>query len=537
MTRRDFAASLLAGPLVQAQNRPRPNILWLSCEDTSPTYGCYGDSYAYTPNIDRLATQSQRYDNAYSVYPVCAPSRSSIITGMYPATIGSHHMRSLAVPPPEVRCFTEYLRAAGYYCTNNSKTDYNFQRGGEAPLTAWDESSGSAHWRKRPDREQPFFAVFNFVTSHESQIRDLRSEATKKLVAQLPSLHDPAKAPVPPYYPDNDVVRKDIAAYYDVVSAMDIQVGQMLKQLEDDGLADNTIVFHWGDHGWGMPRGKRWPYDSGTRVPLLIRAPGLLTPGSATDRIVSLMDLGPTVLSLAGVPIPKHMQAVPFLGPAAAAPREYAYMARDRMDEAYDMMRAVRDQRYRYIRNYQPGKPYAQYVDYMDAMPTMREMRKAYKGSMLNGPQGGGVPLTPAQAKFFAAEKPVEELYDCMADPHEVNNLAADPAHQRTLQRLRSVHERFMKETKDLGTVPEAELVERMRPRGEWQKTAAPSVKVSGGRVEAACATPGSSIAYTLEAGPKPYWRLYTGPVNAQPGLRFQAARLGFLNSDIVTVP
>jgi uncharacterized sulfatase len=530
MTRREFSLTA-AAPLLQTPAGKPLNILWLSCEDTSPTYGCYGDSYAYTPNIDKFAAEGQRYDNAYSVYPVCAPSRSSIVTGMYPATIGSHHMRSLAVPPPYVKCFPEYLRAAGYYTSNNSKTDYNFNAGGGAPVGPWDESSPRAHWRNRPDKSQPFFSVFNYTTSHESQIRDLRSEATKKLVARLPQLHDPAKAPVPPYYPDTPIVRKDIASYYDVVSAMDIQVGEALKQLDEDGLRDSTVVFHWGDHGWGMSRGKRWPYDSGTRVPLIVRWPGTLAPGSKTDELVSLMDLGPTALSLAGVPVPKHFQAQAFLGPQKAKPREYVFMARDRMDEAYDMMRAVRDKRFRYIRNYQPGKPYIQSIQYMDAMPTMQEIRRVNKEAFINGPQGG-TPLPEGMRNFVAPEKPVEELYESVEDKHEIKNLAADPKFKSVLERMRAVHLKFMKDTKDLGEVPESVLVERMRPGNRWETTAAPALKVAGGQVTASCATEGSSIVYST-GGPR--WLLYTKPVPVVAGMKFKAGRLGFRDSAEVT--
>ncbi len=532
MTRRQFAAASLATPLSVAQSplarsRKPLNILWISCEDTSPTYGCYGDPYAVTPNLDKLAAEGTRYTHAFSAYPVCAPSRSSIITGMYPATIGSHHMRSLAVPPPEVRCFPEYLRAAGYYCTNNAKTDYNF----EAPLTAWDESSNQAHWRNRERADQPFFAVFNLLTTHESQYRD-PSQETQRAVERLSFRHDPAKAPVPPYFPDTPVVRRDLANYYDTVSAMDLQVADLLKQLDEDGLRDNTVVFHWGDHGWGLPRGKRWPYDSGTRVPLLVRGPGI-SAGEVNHDLVSLMDLGPTVLSLAGQAIPKQMQGVPFLGGAKAKAREYVFSARDRMDEAYDMMRAVRDHRFRYIRNYQPGKPYAQHIDYMELMPTMREMRRVYKESLLNGPHGSGGKLTAAQAKFFAPEKPREELYDSVADPHEIQNLAGDARFAQELARLRAVHEQFMRETGDLGEVPEAELVERMRPGGKWQVTAEPVVAQAGRTVTARCETAGASIAYTKEAGPRPRWKLYAAPVEVEPGqtLRFVACRIGYRNS------
>ncbi len=525
-----------AAPTLLSQASKKPlNFLWISAEDVSPLYGCYGDSYARTPNIDKFATEGQRYDNAHSVYPVCAPCRSSIITGMYPASIGSHHMRSLAVPPPVVKGFTEYLRAAGYYCTNNSKTDYNFNGPGSTVLSLWDESSNKAHWRARENKDQPFFAVFNFISSHESQIRDPREE-TKKLIAQLPERHDPTKAVVPPYYPDNEIVRRDIANYYDAESAMDIQVGRVLKQLDEDGLRDNTVVFHWGDHGWGMPRGKRWLYDTGTHVPLIIRWPGVIEPGSKSGQLVALMDLGPSLLSLAGLPVPKHMHGVPFMGEGKAKPRDYIFMARDRMDETYDMIRSVRDKRFRYNRNYQHHKPYVQYVAYMDEMPTMKELRNALKASSLNGPQGLGTPLTEGMKPFLAPEKPLEELYDSVSDPHELRNLAAEPAHKATLERMRAVHLKFMKETKDLGEVPELELVERMRPGGKWRTTATPQVKAGGNMVTASCPTEGSSISYTYETGPEARWKLYSKPVAAKPGLRFRATRLGYLDSADATV-
>src|SRR4051812_14590178 len=277
----------------------RPNILWITCEDISPNLGCYGDTYAVTPNLDRLAAQGVRYTAAFAPIGVCAPSRSSLITGMYAPSLGSQHMRCQAKLPPEIECFPEYLRRAGYYCTNNVKTDYNFKHKG-----TWDESSNKAHWRNR-GKGQPFFSVFNFVTSHESQIR-LAEPAYRKRTADFTprERHDPARAPIPPYHPDTPEVRQDWARYYDMITFMDKQIGEILRQLDEDGLADDTIVFYFSDHGAGMPRSKRWLYDSSTRVPLIVRFPGRLaaqapgSPGTATDRLVSFVDFGPTVLSL-----------------------------------------------------------------------------------------------------------------------------------------------------------------------------------------------------------------------------------------------
>lgn len=519
----------------------KPNILWISAEDMSPDLGCYGDQYAETPNIDRLASQGVRYDKAFSSAPVCAPSRSGIITGMYPTSIGSMHMRSKAVPPPGVKAFTEYLRAAGYYVTNNSKTDYNFEAppSNRPPDTVWDETGNKAHWRNRPDRNQPFFSVINFTVTHESQIRaDDAQFARNTARLRLEQRHDPAKAQIPPYYPDTPLVRKDWARYYDLISALDYQVADVLKQLEEDGLAGNTIVFFWGDHGRGLPRGKRWVYDSGIRVPLIVRWPGKIAPGSVSDDPVSLIDLGPTVLSLAGVPIPSHMQSQPFLGDQKKPARRYVYAHRDRMDEAYDMMRAVRDNRFKYIRNFFPGRPYAQHIAYCEEMPTMMEMRRTYKDHMNALGPSYGKALNEIQLLFFRPEKPPEELYDTSRDPHEVRNLADLPEYRSDLLRMRAELDRFMKETKDLGLVPEAELRERMRPGGVWVAVETPSIRqssIAGSRVrlEAASATPGASIAWTTDTGDNPKWRLYSSPVEiAGPAVvRFKACRFGFLDS------
>ncbi len=529
-------------PQAKQPSSTRPNILWISAEDLSPDLGSYGDTYSRTPNLDRLAWQGARYTNAFSSAPVCAPSRSAMITGMYPTTIGSLHMRSKAVPPPGIKAFTEYLRAAGYYCTNNAKTDYNFEAppSNRPPDTVWDETSRSAHWRNRPDKSQPFFAVFNHEVTHEGQVRSDDATYSKNTAALKPEeFHDPAKAVLPPYYPDTPVVRKTWARYYDLITALDYQITKLLNQLEEDGLADNTIVFFWGDHGRGLTRGKRWVYDSGIRVPLIVRWPGKIKPGTVDDRMVSLMDLGPTVLSLAGVKVPEHMQGQAFLG-EQAKPREYIFAHRDRMDETYDMMRAVRDKRYKYIKNFHPGRPYAQYIAYMDEMPILKEMRRLYKDHMNALDPNYGKALNQTQLIFFKPEKPPEELYDTTVDPHEVNNLAGSPQHQEVLKRMRAVLDKWQKETKDLGLVPEMELRERMRPGGVWQKVAQPAVseQVSGDSVKLkiGCSTEGSSIAYTTGEGRDARWKLYTGELMLKrPAvLRVKGCRLGYLDSDEV---
>jgi N-sulfoglucosamine sulfohydrolase len=515
----------------------RPNILWISCEDMSPDLGCYGDRYAVSPAIDRLAAQGVRFTRVFSHAGVCAPARSGLITGMYPTSIGTHHMRCQGVPPPHIKCFTEYLRAAGYYCTNNVKTDYQFA----PPRTAWDENSNTADWRGRAPG-QPFFAVINLTTTHESRIRQ-GDEAFARLRRGLApeEVHDPAKAVLPPYYPNTPVVRRDWANYHDIITAMDKEVAAILARLEEDGLAEETIVWFWSDHGRGLPRGKRWLYDSGIHVPLIIRvpeklraiarpdAPEVLRPGSVNEELVAFVDFAPAVLSLAGIELPRHLQGRAFLGAARGEPRRYVFAARDRMDETYDLIRAVRDERYKYIRNYLPQLTPAQDIDYMNQMPSMREMRRLHAEGKLTGPQG----------LFFAERKPLEELYDTLADPHEVNDLAGDPAHRETLERLRAAHRLWMEETGDVGLIPEPELDELQRPGGEWQITEIPGAEIDPGKdgeltLSLHCRTPGASIAYSFERGDKARWSLYGGPLVASRGasMRLRASRLGFRESE-----
>ncbi len=456
LSRRSFLASGAPTIIVQGQQRKRPNILWVSCEDTGPQIGCYGDAYAITPTIDKLAAQGVRYRNAHTVAGVCAPSRSGIITGMYPSTIGSQYMRCKAELPDYVRCFPEYLREAGYYCTNNSKTDYNFDFRKES----WDESSNKAHWKNR-GKDQPFFAVFNFVITHEGQVRH-RGAAHEKNVARLTASQrrDPARAKLPPYYPDTLEARRDWANYYELITAMDYMVQDRLKELEEAGLLEDTIVFFWGDHGVGLPRAKRWIYEASTHVPLVARIPakfrtgGQGKPGSWDNQLVSFLDLGPTMLNLAGVPIPKHMHGRAFLGPNLGPPRQYIHAIRDRMDERYDCIRAVRDARFRYLRNYMPHKPWAQHINYMEQGNIMKDLRRLHAEGKLNA----------AQSIFMAPGKPVEELYDCQSDPFNLKNLADSPQHQDILKRMRAEHERWALETRDLGLIPEA-IVQELGPK------------------------------------------------------------------------
>jgi N-sulfoglucosamine sulfohydrolase len=441
-----FSSSVFAQPATT-----QPNILWISSEDLSPDLHCYGDDYSITPNLDRFAAQGARFTRAFSTAPVCSPSRCSIITGMYASTVGGHHHRSKIELPPNVKCFTEYLRQAGYFCTNNVKTDYNFP----PPRTAWDQNGRNAHWRNRPDKSKPFFAVFNFTTTHESHAMSLEGAGDSDIAQLSPNeRHDPAKAKLAAYYPDTPIVRATWARYYDLITAMDKQFQEILDQLEKDGLADNTIVFFWGDHGRCLPRGKRWAYDSGLRVPLIVRWPGKIDAGSVREDLVTLMDLGPTLISITGQDVPSQMQGRVILGPKAQPAPQYVFATRDRMDETFDMQRSVRDQRYRYIKNFHPELPYSQPVQYMDMSPIMKEWRRLASDDKLTG----------APALFFAKTKPPEELYDLEADPDEVKNLAASPEHQERLGRMRAALDQWQKETDDLGLKPE-NPAQKVRPK------------------------------------------------------------------------
>ncbi|KRE82565.1 sulfatase [Paenibacillus sp. Soil766] len=443
-----------------------------------------------------------------------------------------------AVPPAYVKTFTEHLRAEGYYCTNNWKTDYQFA----SPLTAWDEDSRDAHWRNR-DADQPFFAVFNHILTHESSMWGtmIRGNYYPDHPMERPLVTDPNQVKVPPYLADTPKTRDSIARYYDLIAEADEFVGSLLQQLEEDGLAENTIVFLWSDHGEGLPRAKRWPYDAGIRVPLIVRWPGMMAPGQVSDALVSLIDLGPTVLSLAGATVPNHMQGQPFLG-SKAKPRDYVYATRDRYDESYDMIRAARDKRYKYIRNYYPDKPYLQWVQFSHQHPAFQELWRLELSGQLEGDQ----------RLLMQHKRPAEELYDCLADPYEMRNLADDPNYREELERFRSVVDDWRCKYDVWGDVPEEQMVAQMWPGGTQPHTASPIFiplnSMLHGREAVTCgeygeataillhsATQGASIAYTLEDGDNPSWKLYTKPLFLTEGtmyIRAKGVRIGFKDSE-----
>ncbi len=516
----------------QAEEPKRPNILWISCEDISPNLGCYGDPWASTPNLDRLAAQGARFTRAFVPAPVCAVMRCGVITGVYSCSIGGQHMRSRIIPPPQIKCFPEYLRRAGYWCTNRSKTDYQFQ----SPPSAWDRN-GPRHddWRgRRPG--QPFFCVINLTISHESQARHdprFHEQLRRRLRPEQIHRAEDAGPHLPPYIPNTPEARRNWAYYYDNISEMDRQVGEILRRLEEDGLADETIVVFWSDHGKGLPRGKRWLYDSGIHVPLIVRWPGKIAPGTVREDLVSLIDLAPTMLALAGVPVPEYMQGRVFLGPKTQPEPEYVFAHRDRMDETYDLFRCVRGRRFLYIRNFEPQRPYSQTVQYMDLMPAMQQWRRLAAADKLNAVQG----------LWFVPHKPVEELYDTQRDPHNLHNLAGDPQYRHVLQEMRQALEKWQVEVGDLGMIPEPVMMHRMKPQGRIPTTAQPVVqqkRLPDGRVQitARCSTPGASLVWRSRPRFPDRWALYTGAVVVPAGQQVQvkACRLGYYDSPVVTI-
>ncbi len=423
-----------------------PNILWLVSEDNSPLLGCYGDDFATTPNLDKLASEGFLYTHAYANAPVCAPTRNTIITGVYASSNGSQHMRSYYPLSEEIHTYAELMRKAGYYCTNNSKTDYNTNT--IDPDDVWDESSNKAHYKNRP-AEKPFFAVFNCGISHESSIH--------KWIPNEELRHSPQEVPIPPYHPKTPEMKHDWAQYYDKVEDMDTWVGDKLKELDEAGLAGNTIVFYYGDHGGVLARSKRYVYETGTHIPFIIRIPEKYKylfpaekPGSKVDRLVSFVDLEPTLLSIVRAPIPDFLQGHAFLGEQKTEDPEYAFMFRGRMDERYDMSRAVRDQKYRYIRNYMPYRVYGQHLEYLWRAPSIGSWEEAYKNGQCN----------EVQSRFWEP-KPVEELYDTENDPWEINNLAKDSKYKDVLERMRKANRDWMIRVYDTGFIPEADRIER----------------------------------------------------------------------------
>ena len=455
-----------------------PNILWITSEDNSPMLGCYGDSFATTPHLDQMASEGFRYTNAYANTPVCAPARNTILTGVHACSNGNEQMRSNYPKSDLVRPYTECLHQKGYYCTNNSKTDYNFADINLDDM--WDECGKEAHFKNRA-KGQPFFAIFNITTSHESSIH--------KSVPDSLLRHNPMEVPLPPYHPDTPEMRHDWAQYYDKVEDLDRQVGELLKELEEAGLAENTIVFYYSDHGGILGRSKRYLFETGTHVPMIIRIPEKYKafypeqkPGEDVDRLVSFVDLAPTLLSLVGTSAPEYMQGDAFLGKHQQEEPDHIYMFRDRMDGRYDLSRSIVDGTYRYTRNFNSNRIYMQHLEYLWRAPSMVSWENAFLAGKCNKTQS-----------LFWKTKPVEELYNTDSDPWEVNNLAGDPGHAELLEGMRKAMKEKSRSIRDAGFIPEADRIIRTRDQTTYdymRSGAAPFMEIESAAFLASEADP-----------------------------------------------
>ncbi|MGJ8696760.1 MAG: sulfatase-like hydrolase/transferase [Verrucomicrobiaceae bacterium] len=461
-----FLLILLLPTLALAADKP--NILWIVSEDNASHWlGCYGNDEAQTPNLDALAARSTRFTHAYSNAPVCAVARATILMGISSPTMGTQHMRSRHPIPSHLTPYVTHLRKAGYYTSNASKTDYNFE-GNDKKL--WDDCSPKAHYNKRPEGK-PFFSIFNLTISHESNLFPGKIAANRKkgLIPQTPRL-DPATLKLPPYLPDLPEMRHDFAVYHDTMTALDTQIGDILAKLKKDGLADNTIIFYYGDHGGPTPRGKRYLHDTGVRIPMIIHVPekwkhlSTFQNGTVSNEIVSFVDLAPTLLSLVGLKDDPNMQGRPFLGPNREEPAKepYAFLFADRFDEIYGLRRGIATDRYKYVRHFTPHTWAAPYSFYQFQMASWPAWRNAWKEGKLTG----------VHASLWENNQPSEELYDTQADPWEINNLAADPAHAGRLASLRDKLLGHMLTIRDTGLIPEP-LFDEVRGDKTIMETAA----------------------------------------------------------------
>lgn len=534
------------------------NILWLVTEDMSAYIPPFGDSTVLTPNLSRLANEGVRYTNLHSPSGVCSPSRYAIATGRYPTSDGAHNMRvggskemleSIGlkayevVPPKEVKLLGELLRAQGYYTSNNAKTDYQLTE----TITTWDDNSQSAHWRNR-EEGQPFFSIFNFVITHESQFFGLPSPMSWRYFDNFPqegtnypwggsidssqwqlnkTVYPP---PVPPYLPDTEAVQKDLATMYSNIVYMDQQVGIILDQLEADGLLDQTIIAWYSDHGGPLPRQKRLIYDAGLKAPMIVRYPDQKNAGTVDDQLISFVDLAPTFLSLVDLPPAAFHEGVALAGKYKSPEnRKYIYAAVDRLDEFYDRQRAVKDERYKYIRNFNPELPYYQAIAYREQIGSMQELLRLRDAGQLND----------VQMQWFRDTKDEEELFDTWNDPHELNNIADLPEMQDKLKELRQACEQWMVETDDKGALIESEMAQQFWPDWQQPQTPAPTVSASNRKIAIEAQDSNYSLGFQIleeDDSLRSNWSVYTEPLTLAENqkLAVVADRLGWQPSDVV---
>lgn len=514
------------------QNRALPNIIWLVAEDQSPDwFPMYGDSTIALPNLEALAKDGVVFDNAVAPVPVCAPARSALITGMYPTTLGTHNMRTYApwrgegdrpyagldipsyspVVPDGVKMFPEYLRKVGYYTANGPKEDYNFEK----TDAAWDESSKDRHWRKRKTG-QPFFTVFNFSVCHESQIWERGKDSL---------FVDPKKVPVPPYFPDTETVRHDLAINYSNLKRLDGQIGKVIADLKKDGLYQNSIIFFYGDHGGPFPRHKRALYDTGVKVPLVIKFPENKNAGERDDRLISFIDYAPTVLSFAGIEPPKVIQGIAQFGAYEVKRKlEYTFHSSDRFDEIYDRLRAVRSKRYKYIKSYNTDISHALMVAYREQMPMMQELRNLHSAGKLNVDQD----------LWLSPVKPEEELYDLQEDPYELHNLAGNKNLNDTLFAYRKILNDWIKETKDLGQYPEKELIDNWLVNGKQPKLPPLEMEEQNDSIHLISRKSDATIVWKQTQDS--VWNVYCGPLSINLAFEAKGERIGYLDSDVLKI-
>ncbi|MFL2490772.1 MAG: sulfatase [Luminiphilus sp.] len=518
-----------------------PNILLLMAEDMSPRVGAFNDPVAVTPNLDRLAKEGVIYTNVFATAGVCAPSRAAMILGIPQVSSGAQHMRTasrpagayFAIPPQDVKAFPELLRSRGYYTYTDSKLDYQFShvRAGSGPFTIWDaENVTSRGWANRSE-DQPFFGWQNFFVTHESNLFGKTPESLRYFFFWLYQLWigrntteivKPEDVVLPPYYPDTKTIRADIAQHYNNIAEMDRQVGEALTALEQDGLLDSTIVIWMTDHGDGLPRAKRELYDSGINVPVIVRWPDKFTPpnikpGSKDNRLISTLDLAPTILSLASVELPEYLHGSSFM----TSNREYVFASRDRIDYIPDRQRAVRDKRFKYIRSWHPDLVQGHRLAFRDNINMVREMRELFYAGQ----------LSEKQASWFQAVGS-ERLFNVITDPHEVENLAGEVTYSAELARLRKVLDEKLVELGDSAASTETDLVRSFNTSGERLVTEVPSSDISDCLLFLSPTTPGSSVAWRRL---KEHWKLYAEPIDIcnLGAVEIRAVRYGWLASEI----
>jgi len=526
----------------------RPNILLIVAEDMSDRVGAFEDPLANTPNIDRLATEGVRFPNTFTTAGVCSPSRAALITGVHQISIGCQHMRTSnfpeggykSVPPANIKAFPELLRKEGYFTFNTSKLDYQFSGAmpGSGPFTIWDAEDDPSLWRTRADG-QPFFGMINIMETHETGIftpLGTKPNSIMHFIIQMMRAFsgytkgepiDPDAVELPPYYPDTPLIRADIARHYQNINAMDKIVGDIIDKLEKDGLLNSTIIIWTTDHGDCLPRAKRELYDTGIKVPMVIswpqnfEKPAHFTPGAIDEKLISFVDLAPTFLSIAKSSLPAYLHGTNIF---SESNRSFVYASRDRIDEVSDRQRAIRNERFKFIKSWHPDQPGGHKLEFRDNLRIMQELWSLKEQGQLN----------PTQISWF--ERPGEErLFDILNDPFELNDLSKDTLYADTLMVMRNGLGQWLNRVGDWSQNPESDMVASFTPTGEQEITPIPSIDLSNDLLTIKSKTPGASIGYQIDDGP---WQLYSIPFEVENGseIKAKAIRYGWEESEVVSV-